>query len=73
MKLLLFLLLSLPLQAQIYVRILKSETSSFLEERINTFIKDKKIINIEYASSSYKAFGFRGFEYSALIVYEKGK
>lgn len=49
------------------VKVIKSGgDASFFEHRINSFIKDKKIIDIKYQADLYSTYK----SYSALILYE---
>lgn len=50
------------------VKIIKTGgDESFFEQRINSFIKDKKVIDIKYQADLYSAYK----SHSAMILYEE--
>lgn len=52
------------------VKIFDFEHELDLEQAINNFIKDKKIIDIKYSISHFKYSNEQIFSFSALIMYE---
>lgn len=67
--LIILLLLAIPIAALIKVKHLRMEDIC-IEDRVNAFIKDKKVIDIKYAESQGTLFGINRRSYSALIIYE---
>lgn len=49
------------------------ETDEELENRVNKFIADKKVINIKYQEATYGTYEDMGVQLSIMVIYEEVK
>ncbi len=52
------------------VKLFDYEHELDLEEAINSFITDKKVIKIEYSTSHFQTLDMQIYSFSAMIIYE---